>query len=61
MGLKPKEIKITEFTIEESESGEVELLYIPNQTQTLYAGHTYRFVFAVDGVILEKDKVAEGG
>ena len=41
MGLKPKEIKITEFTIEESESGEIELLYIPNQTQTLYAGQTY--------------------
>lgn len=61
MGLKPKQIRITELTIEESESGEIELLYIPNQTQTLYAGQTYRFVFSAEGVILEKDKVAEGG
>ena len=53
------DIPITEFKIEESESGDIELIYTPNQTQTLYRNQPYRFVFSVDK--LEKDRVVAGG
>lgn len=48
------DIPITEFKIDESESGDIELIYTPNQTQTLYRNQPYRFVFSADKIILEK-------
>ena len=39
-----KEIKV-EFTgFEKAPSGELEIIYIPNETQTLYAGKAYRML-----------------
>ena len=51
------DIPITEFKIEESESGNIELIYTPNQTQTLYRNQPYRFVFSTDKLVLEEDNV----
>lgn len=45
MGLTPTNIKITELTIEESDDGNIEFIYTPNQTQTLLAGREYRFIY----------------
>lgn len=45
-------IKITEFNIEQSKDNTIELVYTPNQTQTLIKGMKYKFVFSPDGSIL---------
>jgi hypothetical protein len=61
--LMPKQmidISITDFKVEESESGDIELIYTPNQTQTLYRNQQYRFVFSEKIIlerVLKKDKV----
>lgn len=55
-----KDIKVTEFTVEESESGDIELLYVPSQSQTLYKGVQYRFVFSEKVMlqrVLKKEKI----
>ena len=41
------EIKITKVSIEESDGG-IELIYIPDQTQTLYAGVEYKFILSIN-------------
>lgn len=51
-------IKITEFNIEQSKDNTIELVYIPNQTQTLVKGMKYKFVFSPEGSItnMEQEK-----
>jgi hypothetical protein len=51
-------IKITEFNIEQSKSNDIEIVYIPNQTQTLVKGMKYKFVFSPEGSItnMEQEK-----
>ncbi len=51
-------IKITDFTIEQSKSNDIEIVYIPNQTQTLVKGMKYKFVFSPEGSItnMEQEK-----
>ena len=51
-------IKITGFTIEQSKSNDIEIVYIPNQTQTLVKGMKYKFVFSPEGSItnMEQEK-----
>ena len=54
--MKPqKDILITDVIVEESKSRNIELIYVPDQTQTLHKGHEYRFVIASNGAMrLEK-------
>jgi hypothetical protein len=55
MGSKPKDIRITEVSIEPSDGEEIEILYVPKQTQTLYAGRLYKFVFDLSqGVVIKE-------
>jgi len=51
-------IKITEFNIEQSKDNTIELVYTPNQTQTLIKGMKYKFVFSPEGSItnMEQEK-----
>ncbi len=51
-------IKIMDFTIEQSKSNDIEIVYIPNQTQTLVKGMKYKFVFSPEGSItnMEQEK-----
>jgi hypothetical protein len=48
------DIAVTDFKVEESESGGMELIYTPNQTQVLYKNQPYRFVFTTDKLMLEE-------
>jgi hypothetical protein len=41
--MKEVTVKVESLTIEESKSGEVELVYIPSQTQVLEKGKKYKF------------------
>lgn len=40
-----KEIKVKEVSFEVKESGGIEIMYVPDQRQTLEAGKLYKFVF----------------
>lgn len=53
-------IKITDFKIEQSKNNDIEIVYIPNQTQTLIKGMKYKFVFSPDGSITNMEKEQEG-
>jgi len=50
-----KLIKCRLVGIELAEGRDLELIYIPDQTQILHEGRRYRFVMKVaDGVVVEK-------
>ena len=49
-------IKIIDFKIEQSKNNNIELVYTPNQTQTLIKGMKYKFIFSCDGMVMNMEK-----
>ncbi|HHT9145633.1 MAG TPA: hypothetical protein ACFYD4_08135, partial [Candidatus Wunengus sp. YC61] len=52
---KMREIKITDFKVEESKNNEFEIIYTPEFTQVLKEGYRYKILFS--GEIKEADSV----
>ena len=52
--MRATEVNIKEVKIELSNGNDIEIIYIPNQTQVLREGRRYKFVFNIDGVNIEE-------
>ena len=51
-----RDIKVTIFEVQTKDEGNIEIIYIPDQTQVLHKGQQYRIVFPLNDILAAREQ-----